>query len=101
MKAILILDEMPKNCYECRLQDSEWDICRGLDQELYKWENGFPSNYVCDNYGKENPTWCPLITEEQYVNRLYPVLYDMVVRGILFQNELANRVSVKKVGEEE
>ncbi len=59
MKAILILD-MPSNCYECQLQDSEWDICHGLDKKLYEWEGGFPSNYVCDNCGEEKPTWCPL-----------------------------------------
>lgn len=52
MKAILILDEMPKNCWGCPLHRSSFDddneeimICRGTYRESF--------------YGKR-PNWCPL-----------------------------------------
>ena len=43
MKAILVLDEMPKNCFKCKLQD--WANCRIVKG--------------CHT-GDTRPDWCPL-----------------------------------------
>lgn len=43
MKAILVLDEMPENCFKCKLQD--WANCRIVKG--------------CHT-GNTRPDWCPL-----------------------------------------
>ena len=43
MKAILVLDEMPENCFKCKLQD--WANCRIVKG--------------C-HIGNARPDWCPL-----------------------------------------
>ena len=43
MKAILVLDDMPENCFKCKLQD--WANCRIVKG--------------C-NTGDTRPDWCPL-----------------------------------------
>lgn len=45
MKAILILDEMPKSCMDCCLTDGEWAKC------VVEWRD--------EEYDKR-PSWCPL-----------------------------------------
>ena len=95
MKAILIMDNMPSNCYECPLCVC-YSYHKFICSAFYNQEIVTEEEWTEERYSK-----CPLITEDQYVDRLYSVLYDSVVRGILFQKELANKVSVKNVGEEE
>lgn len=99
MKAILILEKMPKSCYGCKFCkfNSEYNngyygrSCLLTSEEVQRDFDITESRHKS----------CPLITEEQYVNMVYPLLYDRVVRGILFQKELANKVSVKNIGEEQ
>ena len=43
MKAILVLDDMPENCFKCKLQD--WANCRIVK---------------CCHTGDTRPDWCPL-----------------------------------------
>ena len=57
MKAILVLDEMPKSCCDCCLTDGEWSKC------VVEWRD--------EEYNKR-PSWCPLkpmpkkMNEEDY-----------------------------------
>ena len=57
MKAILIIDELPKSCYECPLTHSETgffgDICDSVCTVLDRTNIVF-----MDGMGK--PEWCPL-----------------------------------------
>lgn len=47
MKAILVIDEMPKRCGECPCVNDEFEFCRA-DEKIRD----------CDRY--KTPTWCPL-----------------------------------------
>lgn len=57
MKAILVIDELPKSCYECPLTHSEagffGDICDSVCTVLDRTNIVF-----MDGMGK--PDWCPL-----------------------------------------
>lgn len=57
MKAILVLDEMPENCFKCKLQD--WANCRIVKG--------------CHT-GDTRPDWCPLkpMPEKMQVCGKYP-----------------------------
>ena len=92
-KAILIVD-MPHNmCRQCMLFQSI-TIFHGVTY----WCGG--KSLIIDNPNKIQD-FCPLITEEQYIKSIYPILHDSVVRGVLSQREIAKKVGVAKVGEEE
>lgn len=109
MKAILVIDKIPKNCMECILCycDRDFDyICSALSTKA-KLDDDFTndtfmvvSEEECWKVGERYPK-CPLITEEQYIKRIYPILYDLVVKGVLSQREIAKKVGVVKVGKEE
>lgn len=66
MKAILILDEMPKNCFFCPLQaEREWfgGVCSyddyiGRRNRLSRHGNHNPSD-------ESRPEWCPLKSWEK------------------------------------
>lgn len=45
MKAILVLDEMPKSCTDCPLINEEWSKC------MVEWRN---------EDDEKRPSWCPL-----------------------------------------
>lgn len=57
MKAILVIDELPKSCYECPLSHSEagffGDICDSVCTVLDR------TNIVFMD-GTGRPSWCPL-----------------------------------------
>lgn len=57
MKAIVVIDELPKSCYECPLSHSEagffGDICDSVCTVLDRTNIVF-----MDGMGK--PNWCPL-----------------------------------------
>lgn len=64
MKAILVLDEMPENCFKCKLQD--WANCRIAKS--------------CHT-GDARPDWCPLrpAPEKRHSNdNLMELLADIV-----------------------
>lgn len=41
MKAILILDEMPKNCAECILANEDYDVCQATQKSISYNERGY------------------------------------------------------------
>lgn len=59
MKAILVIDEMPKNCSDCWLHRNEYsdyekvweDICHNAEHECHVLSK---TNYI------KRPSWCPL-----------------------------------------
>ena len=59
MKAILIVDEMPKSCSDCWLHRNEYsdyekvweDICHNAEHECHVLSK---TNYI------KRPSWCPL-----------------------------------------
>ena len=59
MKAILVIDDMPKNCSDCWLHRDEYsdyekaweDICHNAEHECHVLST---TNYV------KRPSWCPL-----------------------------------------
>ena len=53
MIILKIDDDMPKSCRECRMPDSEFMYCHGI--EVHAWN-------VEDYMEKQiRPDWCPLI----------------------------------------
>lgn len=48
-KAVLVLDEMPLCCEECRFTDSGGDICCLCNKDISEHE-----------YQAQKPDWCPL-----------------------------------------
>ena len=52
MKAILVIDEKPRNCAECELFE-EFNVNEGFCKHM----NGL-CNCITD--GKELPSWCPI-----------------------------------------
>ena len=46
--------EMPKNCWECRMVDTEFSFCHAMDS--YPKDEG--GHYVLN---AEIPDWCPLV----------------------------------------
>lgn len=59
MKAILVIDKMPKNCSDCWLHHNEYsdyekvweDICHNAEHECHVLSK---TNYI------KRPSWCPL-----------------------------------------
>ena len=59
MKAVLVIDEMPKNCSDCWLHRNEYsdyekvweDICHNAEHECHVLSK---TNYI------KRPSWCPL-----------------------------------------
>lgn len=59
MKAVLVIDKMPKNCDECWLHHFEYaediqdyeDVCHNAEHE---------SHVLCKTNYKKRPSWCPL-----------------------------------------
>lgn len=59
MKAILVIDEMPKSCSDCWLHRNEYsdyekvweDICHNAEHECHVLSK---TNYI------KRPSWCPL-----------------------------------------
>ena len=77
MKAILVIDEMPKNCSDCWLHRNEYsdyekvweDICHNAEHECHVLSK---ANYI------KRPSWCPLKPmpdrkEEGYPNDDYTI----------------------------
>ena len=48
-KAVLVLDDMPLCCEECRFTDSGGDVCCLCNKDISEHE-----------YGIQKPNWCPL-----------------------------------------
>lgn len=48
-KAVLVLDEMPSCCEDCRFTDSGGDVCCLCNKDISEHE-----------YETKKPTWCPL-----------------------------------------
>ena len=47
--------EMPKNCWECRMVDTEFSFCHAMDS--YPKDDG--GHYI---HNAEIPDWCPLVS---------------------------------------
>ena len=71
-KAVLVLPEMPENCADCRLEDSEYNICKPTYKDV-----PFKSRFE-----PERPDWCPLRTLPEKYNSSYDTDYGVgYIRG--------------------
>lgn len=77
MKAVLVIDEMPKSCSDCWLHRNEYsdyekvweDICHNAEHECHVLSK---TNY------KKRPSWCPLrpLPEKGTMDNVEPCAYN-------------------------